>query len=402
VNQLYATAAALALAGSAVLALSPAAPAWTDVELALVRSLSIDSLPPLPADPSNRVADDPRAAALGKALFFDSALSRDGSVSCASCHDPDRQFQDGLRLGRGIGTASRRTMPLAGAGWSPFLFWDGRKDSLWSQALGPLESPAEHGTSRTAVALRIASAHADDYTALFGPLPDLSSVPVSAGPVADPAAASAWQEMGPSDRAAVDSIFANAGKAIAAFERTLPVPRTRLDEWIASPDFPAQGLLSADEIAGLRLFVGDAECVNCHNGPLLTDNHFHNTGVPAAPGLPEDRGRETGAREIAGDPFNCFGPHSDAGAGDCAELRFMAPPGEDAVRAFKTPSLRGVASRPPYMHAGQLASLSDVIRHYAAAPAAPLGHSELRAGHFDPREAAQLQAFLATLDAMGD
>jgi cytochrome c peroxidase len=188
------------------------------------------------------------------------------------------------------------------------------------------------------------------------------------------------------------------GKAIAAFERTILPSETRFDQWVASDSFPAAGLLSEDEIAGLRLFLGEGECVNCHNGPLLTDNHFHNTGVPAVPGLPEDTGRLDGARLVLEDEFNCLGPYSDAGPEDCTELRFMAEPGHDALRAFKPPSLRGAASRPPYMHAGQIGTLDEVLAHYATAPEAPEGHSELRPLELTEEERAQLVAFLESLD----
>lgn len=396
----------LAILAAAVAALGAAAggihrvtqPAWTDAEMALVRSLSLDALPPLPPDPSNRVADDPAAADLGRAIFFDARFSANGKVACATCHLPDRQFQDDLPLAHGVGTTGRRTMPIAGMAYAPFLFWDGRKDSLWAQALGPLESAVEHGGDRTQYARLVAKHYAGLYEALFGPLPDLNGLPDHAGPVADPAAASAWDGMPEAKRAEVTTVFANMGKAIAAFERTILPPQTRFDAWVASPEFPHAGSLSGDEIAGLRLFVGKGECVNCHNGPLLTDNHFHNTGVPAAPGLPDDVGRAGGARLVLADEFNCLGPYSDAAPEDCAELRFMASPGPDALRAFKTPSLRGAASRPPYMHAGQIATLEDVVAHYAAAPATPDGHSELRPKTLSDEERAQLIAFLATLD----
>ena len=139
-------AAAMLAAGGAAAGLRYGlAPGWTESELTLVRSLSLEALPPLPADLSNRVADDPRAAELGRALFSDARLSANGEVACATCHLPERQFQDDLPLGRGVGTTARRTMPIAGAAYAPFLFWDGRKDSLWAQALGPLESAVEHG-----------------------------------------------------------------------------------------------------------------------------------------------------------------------------------------------------------------------------------------------------------------
>ena len=84
----------------------------------------------------------PAAAALGATLFFDQRLSRNGKVACATCHKIDRQFQDDLPHAAGLGTTNRRTMPLAGVAWSPWFFWDGRRDSLWSQALTPLENPS--------------------------------------------------------------------------------------------------------------------------------------------------------------------------------------------------------------------------------------------------------------------
>lgn len=386
-----------ASAGAIGLSKVPAV-SWSDEELSVVRSLALDALPPLPADPSNRVADDPRAAELGRAIFFDTRFSANGEVACATCHLPERQFQDDRALSRGVGQTSRRAMPIAGAAYSPFLFWDGRKDSLWAQALGPLESAVEHGGDRTQYAQLVAANYAAAYAEVFGPLPDLRMLPAHAGPVADPAAAAAWDGMAAPDRDAVNGVFANIGKAIAAFERSIAPPETRFDAWVASAEFPGPGLLSADEIAGLKLFVGEGGCINCHNGPLFTDSYFHNTGVRAAPGLPEDLGRLDGARQVRDDPFNCLGPFSDAEPKDCTELRFMAPAGEEMLRAFKTPSLRGATGRPPYMHSGQIGSLAEVIAHYSAAPEAPAGHSELRPLHLEATERQELVAFLSSLD----
>lgn len=368
---------------------------WTEEERAIIRSLALDALPPLPTDPSNRVADDPRAAELGRALFFDVRLSANGQVACATCHLPERQFQDDVPLARGVGTTTRRTMPIAGMAHSPFLFWDGRADSLWSQALGPLESPVEHGGNRTQYAHVIAEHYRERYEAVFGPLPETVKFPPQAGPVADPDATRAWEAMPEADREAVNRVFANIGKAIAAFERTITPAPTRFDAYASTL---GAGILNEDEVAGLRLFIGKGECVNCHNGPLLTDNHFHNTGVPAASGLPKDLGRAAGAKLVREDPFNCLGPYSDAGEGDCSELRFMAADGHELLRAYKTPSLRGAAGRPPYMHAGQIPTLADVVAHYSAAPAAPAGHSELRPLNLSETERRQLIAFLATLN----
>jgi cytochrome c peroxidase len=388
--------------GAAIFALWPRADRWTAAETATLRTLWLDSLPPLPADPSNRFADDPRAAALGERLFFDARLSVNGQVSCATCHRPELSFQDGLPLAQGVGVTDRRTMPLAGMAYSPWLFWDGRKDSLWAQALGPLENPVEHGGTRAQYAHLIAAHYRAEYEALFGALPDLTGLPAVAGPVDDPAARAAWEALDPAARAAVTQIFVNMGKAIAAFERTiLPAP-TRFDAYVeallAGDARAMRASLSPDEVAGLRLFIGPANCVQCHNGPLFTDNDFHNTAVPAVPGLPEDTGRAAGARLVLADEFNCLSPYSDAAPEQCAELRFMLSEGEQLLRAFKPPSLRNVAQRPPYMHAGQFATLEETLAHYNSAPPAPAGHSELEPLNLSLTQLAQLQAFLHALN----
>jgi cytochrome c peroxidase len=397
----------LALVAATVLAvvLWPRA-AWSRDEIALLRGLSLSSLPSLPPDPTNRYADDARAVTLGQRLFFDTRLSVDGRVACATCHLPSEQFQDGIPLGRGVGTTTRRTMPLAGAAYSPWLFWDGRKDSLWSQALGPLESPVEHGGSRAQFAHVIAEQYRAEYEALFGPLSDLGDetrFPAAAGPVADPQARAAWEAMAPEDRETINRIYANIGKAIAAYERRILPGRSRFDAYVdavVAGDAAAMAQsLSPDEVAGLRLFVGRAQCINCHNGPLLTNNDFHNTGVPQAPGLPEDRGRAEGLKQVLEDEFNCLSRYSDAEPADCGELRFAKVDEHEQERQFKPPSLRNVAERAPYMHAGQFATLRAALEHYNRAPEAPAGHSELEPLGLSERELDQLEAFLRALSA---
>ena len=156
--------------------------------------------------------------------------------------------------------------------------------------------------------------------------------------------------------------------------------------------------LTGEERAGLRLFIGKGECVRCHNGPRFSDGHFHNTGVPPVAGLPPDLGRETGVVKVSADPFNCLGKFRDGPDTACGELRFMIKAGPELKRAYKTPSLRGVATRPPYMHAGQIATLEDVIDHDAGAPASADGHSELNPLTLSERERKELVAFLKTLD----
>lgn len=378
-----------------------AAPQWSSAEVDALRALWIGSLPPLPPDPSNAYADDPQAAAFGQMLFFDTQFSANGRVACGTCHLPELAFQDGTPLAQGVGTTNRRTMSIIGTAYSPWLFWDGRKDSQWSQALGPLENAVEHGGNRTADAHLVVERYRAEYEAIFGPLPDLSQLPRNAGPVADRDAATAWEAMAPTDRDTVNRIYANLGKAIAAYERLILPGASRFDRYaqkvIEGDQAGAQDLFSAEESAGLRLFIGDAQCTRCHNGPLFMNNDFHNTGVPAAAGLPEDTGRAAGAGQVLDDDFNCLGAYSDATTANCAELRFMAADGPELVGQFKPPSLRGVADRAPYMHAGQFATLEQVLAHYNAAPVAPVGHTELEPLNLTPTQTSQVVAFLKTL-----
>ena len=371
---------------------------WTSAQLEELRSMALAELEPLSTDPTNRVGDDPRAADLGQRLFADTRLSSNGLVACSTCHRVDRGFQDGRALAKGVGTTARRTMPIAGAARSPFLFWDGRKDSLWAQALGPLESPVEHGGTRALYAHVIAESYAQEYEPLFGALPDLSRVPRSAGPTAAEDAASAWNALDPAQRDDVTRVFVNVGKAIAAYERRIEFGPSRFDTYVSAVTRGQHGqdMLTDDEVAGLRLFIGRANCTQCHSGPLFTSNEFHNTGVPPRPELALDYGRLAGATAVLSDEFNCRSRWSDARE-RCPELEFIVTEERTLDRAYKVPSLRNVAERAPYMNAGQFGTLADVLDHYNRAPAAATGHSELRPLRLKPAELRQLEAFLRTL-----
>lgn len=376
---------------------------WSEEELAMLQSLWIGSLQPLSPDPSNIYADDVRSAELGQKIFFDARFSINGEVACGTCHLPDQLFTDTTPLAHGVGTTNRRTMTIIGTAYSPWLFWDGRKDSLWAQALGPMENPVEHGGNRTMYAHLIAQYYRSAYESIFGPLPDLSQLPAHAGPVEDERARAAWEAMSEPDRQAVTQIYVNIGKAIAAYERLLVPGPSRFDAYvealISDDQENTKNVLSEDEIAGLRLFIGAANCTQCHNGPLFTDNHFHNTGIPAVASLPEDTGRSKGAQDVLADEFNCLSTYSDADPEECAELRFMIAEGHELLRQFKPPSLRNVAERGPFMHAGQFETLEAVLDHYNKAPQAPAGHSELEELNLTNEELNQIIAFLKSLSA---
>lgn len=357
---------------------------WSAEDVKVLASLSLKRLPPAPIDPSNAVERLPAAVELGRRLFSDVRFSRNGAVSCASCHDPARQFQDGLPVGQGVGTGSRRAMPIVGAAYSPWLFWDGRKDSLWSQALGPLEDAVEHGGTRTRYARLIAAHYRKDYEALFGALPDLQGLTQDASPLGDKTERAAWDAMDVRRREAVSRVFSNIGKAIAAYEKSLRHEPSRFDRYVdavVSGSPAGQSSLRADEVRGLKVFIGEGQCVSCHNGPLMTDQQFHNTGVPPRNAAAPDRGRAAATQKVLDDEFNCHGAFNDAGASQCPELQFMVADDPALEGAFKTPGLRGVAKRPPYMHAGQFATLERVVRHYVEAPHAAVGRSELSHRH---------------------
>ncbi len=383
----------------------PAPPPWTESEVAVLRSLWLESLPALPADRSNKVADDPRAAAFGQQLFFDPRMSANGQIACSTCHQPVRRFSDGLAKGQAIGTSKRNTPSIAGSAYSPWLYWDGRRDSQWSQALAPLEDPNEHGSNRMQVIRVISSdeSYRGQYVSLFGPLTDLADVarfPIAAAPGLGDEWDAAWQAMAEPDRVAVNTVFSNIGKAIAAFERTILPVSSRFDDYVAAvidADTERQQLLFNDaEVRGLRLFIGEANCTQCHNGPLLTNNEFHNTGVLSFSGEVPDKGRVGGLPEVFADPFNCLGDYSDDPERHCPELEF-ARTGAELVGAFRTPSLRNVEGTAPFMHKGQIATLGLVLEHYNEAPDAMIGHNEAKPLGLGKREIRDLASFLGTL-----
>ena len=378
-------------------------PFWTDLELRDIKRMSLEKLRPLMPDPSDRVADDPQAAALGRALFFDARFSANGTISCATCHAPEHQFQDDLPRGRGIGLAGRRTMPLAGTAYHPFFFWDGRKDSQWSQALGPLENPVEHGSDRAMIAQVIAANYRADFEAVFGSFPKLEDLPRHAAPSGSPEAVAAWAKLDPERQKAINVVFSDMGKAIEAFERTIPVPETRFDSYAAALNSEdkslADKIFTVAERNGLKLFLGQGDCVRCHSGPQFTDLRFHNLGIPDT-SADADAGRRTAVYALKGDPFNCLGEFSDArGPGDCLGVKLLRFDMPDQLGAFKSPSLRGVAQRPPYMHTGQFATMDAVLVHYNLAPKAVFGESELTHPlKLTEVQMSEIEAFLHTLD----
>jgi cytochrome c peroxidase len=268
---------------------------------------------------------------LGHALYFDPRLSKSGTMSCASCHNPALEWQDGLALGRGHNgnMLPRHSPTLLDIAWAPLLFWDGRADSLEDQVAGPLLSNAEMGMSEKLVLERINAAA--EYKGMF-------------------TAAFPGQEISMKTIAA----------AIATFERTIVSARAPFDHWVDGDE----RAISDSAKRGFVVFNKKANCGACHSGWRFTDDGFHDVGLPD-----KDIGR---GKVVVG----------------VAEL----------MHAFKTPTLRNIDRRGPYMHDGCLATLADVIRHYEGGfvkrqSLAP----EMQPFTLSDQERADLLAFLKTL-----
>ncbi len=352
---------------------------WTPAELEALAAMSPLEAPP--ADPTNRVADDPAAARLGQWLFFDPSLSGNGRISCATCHDPAKGFSDGKSVAETLGRGTRRTPTVVNAAYQRWLFWDGRVDSLWAQAVQPIENPLEMGGDRRAVA---------GYLAREGDL------------------RRAYEQVfgAPPDPGRADLVFANVGKAIAAYERRLVRGDAPFDRYVAHlTGRPGgdEGALDSAARRGLHLFLGRARCSLCHSGPSFSDSEFHNTAAPPGEwGDPQDPGRYRGLTLLAADPFNAAGPFSDAPQSAAARRLARLRHTTESFGAFRTPSLRNLAHRAPYMHAGQFKTLGDVLRFYSTreelAPTSHHQESILRPLNLSPTELADLEAFLLSLE----
>ncbi len=452
----------LTFLGTFTLVLGQSSLNWSPTELAAVRQLWIGSLGKEPPDPTNAVANDPRAATLGHQLFFDKNLSDDGSVSCATCHDPEIAFADNNELAEGRGKAPRNTPSIIGVAFNRFQFWDGRADSLWSQALGPMESTVEHGTNRMYIARQIFKNYRNKYEALFGKMADLNDenrFPSLNQSLENSAVRLAWDNMRPNDQQIVLRIFTNVGKSIAAYERLLrpaiaPFDQfadslletsdvNRLNSILETTDTNGLNAITANAQAGLKLFIGKANCVACHSSALFNDTNFYNTGIPTSQNSVEaDPGRSRGLNQLERSGFSCFSVFSDAinqcdatrnalglaanalplatngsentaltqsqsvsssnSPDDVVEVSAVGMRYSEWLGAFKTPSLRNAAQTAPYMYAGQLKTLKQVIDHYNRAPTSLLGKTQIKPLGLNTLEVDQLVEFLKTLNSEVD
>ena len=333
-------------------------------------------MPPLPVDPTNRWANDAGAAALGERIFFDERFSVNASVSCATCHDPNQGLSDGLSFSMGLGETQRHAPHLYNVGYQRWFYWDGRRDTLWGQALVPLEHEAEMGFDRVSILKFIAEdpSYRDQFESTFGLLPIelLSNIDGEAKPMPDEPDDPRhvrWMSLDADDQHRINTSFSHVGKAIAAYEMTFITGTTPFDtfvEGLEEQDADKQSMLTLSAQRGLPLFMNDAGCHLCHTGPLFSDREFHYLGFDG-----QDLGRSEGIPKAQIDPFSSIGPFSDDTEGEKAAYLSSVVAGHPTDGAMKTPSLRNIALSPPYMHDGRFATLHDVVSFYNEMPPAP-------------------------------
>lgn len=385
---------------------------FTEREKAILQSLSIKKLPE-PTAASNQYAFNKQAQQLGEALFHDKKLSGNDQFSCASCHHPDKFFTDGLPVGVAAGTTTRNTPALHGVAWSTWFYWDGRRDSLWSQALTPIEAANEMNSNRVAVTQLIANTanYRQQYESIFGTLPfngNDSVFLLSATPMGDKDQRRQWLELPANTRDKINTVFTNLGKALAAYQYTLTPIKTRFDLFVEEVNSGKKTnqieTLDKSELKGALLFLNEkkTQCIECHNGPLLTNGEFHNiaTGNFTEPVF--DFGREYGLQSVLLDEFNCQGRYSDANPEDCLHLIYLSRDTIHMRGAFKTPSLRNITNTGPYFHDGRFNTLEQVVRFYAnPPPLSPADEHELRPGfELEEQEIISLTRFLNTFEAV--
>ena len=414
----------------------------SESDRAALALLSPPALPPPPLDITNRFADEPRAAAFGKELFSDAFMSgplldsdNDGApgslgkpgdvgrVACSSCHVPESSFSDTrsfqLQVSLGAGWGRRRAPSLLDVGQAKLLMWDGRRDTLWNQPFGPIESVVEMNSSRLYAAEQVFRKYRGTYEALFGPMPALDrsdsfpQLPASlAGcqpknrtdpqPTCDgkfhgsPGDHAEFDGMSPANQAAVSAVVVNVGKALAAYERTLTCGQSRFDAWVRGDS----SALSRSAQRGAILFVGRGKCVGCHSGPYLSDQKFHNVGlrpitVQQAFIDSNDRGAAAGIAAALADPVSSLGSFSDGNDGRLPNTVTIEMEG-----AFRTPGLRCVSRRPSFMHTGQIRTLLGVVQFFdrGGSVGGYPGQSEIGALQLNSRDIDDLTEFLGALD----
>jgi len=381
---------------------------WSAAEIAVLNTLRLSSGNQHREHQMSNdgLADKPAALTLGKQLFFDPGLSKNGVIACSTCHQPDLNFTDGLATATGLEQLTRNAPTLLGTGKQPWLYWDGRRDSLWSQALVPIEASGEMGSNRTRTVRYVLSEYREIYEQLFGAIPDLpADLPDDAGPLGTSTEKTAWSSLNQSTKNQINEIFVNTGKLIANWEATLNHQPTRFDLFIKllseGDTTAAEQVLNESERAGVKLFINNkAQCMNCHNSPEFTNFGFHNIGTGMDDKGTMDFGRMLGSQMALMNEFNCKSRYNGENP-DCTELDFLNQDGHShSTRgAFKVPTLRGLSKTAPYMHDGRFATLEEVMDYYIDPPAitGTMQHELPALDQLTEQDKQNLIAFLKTL-----
>jgi len=394
---------------------------FTAAEQALLAQLTPLGAPP--TDPTNAFADDPKAAALGQMLFFDKSISgaivvgddgtngglgaagATGKASCASCHAAGSESLDDRRskpnnVSLGTNFMTRNSLGLVNSSYYAWTNWGGRFDSQWSLPLAVAENPTTMRSTRLQVVHLLFDKYRTEYDATF-PVPldaaiaDLSRFPAIAKPKAAADPDGPFEAMAQPDRDLVNRIYANYGKALAAYTRTLISRDAPFDRYVAG-DRDAIG-----EVAkrGVHLFL--EHCTDCHIGANFADDQFHALVVsqtgPHVPAI--DNARFNDVVPLLVSPFNTIGTFSDnITTGKLVGLVQV----ESQRGQFRTKSLRNIADSAPYMHAGQLATLADVVAFYNVGggdvgTTGIVKDPRIQPLNLDDAQQADLVAFLETL-----
>ena len=289
-------------------------------------------LPPVKIPVNN--PQSAKKIALGRAFFNDQRFSLDGSISCASCHQKDKAFTDGLPVAKGINALSgtRNSPTVINAAFFDTLFLDGRESSLEGQALGPFLNPIEHGLENKQQILDVVLSDAD-YSQQIQQVFNITEHEISVQHVA---------------------------KAIASYERTLIAGNSPFDQYYFGRD---RTKLSASAARGLLIFRRKGNCANCHeislNNALFTDNRFYNIGW-GFDKLKSVLDRFIVVLQNGSDPKRF--PLSSEQRSELG--RFNATKVIADIGKFKTPTLRNIAQTAPYMHDGSVQTLEEVVDYY--------------------------------------
>lgn len=298
--------------------------------------MAVFTLAFLPSLLTNVYAATPALKAkVGKHIFFEKRLSGNGAIACVSCHQPERYFQDGLSLSRGINEflGARNAPSLLTAAMNASQFWDGRRASLEEQAIDPLLNPSEHGM-----------ANAESVLAVIR---------------GDPAYVAAFRKAY-GRRSAKEITLEDVRHALAAFQRSLVVNKAPFDDYLYEAN---KAVLSESAKRGLQLFQGRAQCSSCHTmdskPAFFSDNRFHSLSVgltSVSDQLPALTQRLIQARQKGELDFAVLSDKQIAALG-----RFVVTLKPADIGKFRTPSLRNVAMTAPYMHDGSIATLEEAV-----------------------------------------